>query len=110
MRWNAALGALAASWGLIAVLAASVDLGAESLAFWRLALIKKQRLDLLEHTTYFNAKTIDPATIPNGALLFVTIDDKLLLDQVATGGLREVFRAPEPADDPVFFVLEKPGR
>jgi drug/metabolite transporter, DME family len=38
MRWNAALGALAASWGLIAVLAASVDLGAEGLAFWRLAL------------------------------------------------------------------------
>ena len=38
MRWNAALGALAASWGLIAVLAASVDLGAEALAFWRLAL------------------------------------------------------------------------
>ncbi len=38
MRWNAALGALAASWGFIAVLAASVDLGAEALAFWRLAL------------------------------------------------------------------------
>jgi len=38
MRWNAALGALAASWGLIAVLAASVDLGAEALTFWRLAL------------------------------------------------------------------------
>jgi drug/metabolite transporter (DMT)-like permease len=37
MRWNAALGALAASWGLIAVLVASVDLGAEALAFWRLA-------------------------------------------------------------------------
>ena len=38
MRWNAALGALAASWGFIAVLAASVELGAEALAFWRLAL------------------------------------------------------------------------
>lgn len=37
MRWNAALGGLAASWGFIAVLAASVDLGAEALAFWRLA-------------------------------------------------------------------------
>ena len=37
MRWNAALGALAASWGFIAVLVASVDLGAEALAFWRLA-------------------------------------------------------------------------
>ena len=30
--------ALAASWGFIAVLAAAVDLGAEALAFWRLAL------------------------------------------------------------------------
>jgi drug/metabolite transporter (DMT)-like permease len=38
MRWNLALGALAASWGFIAVLAASVELGAEALAFWRLAL------------------------------------------------------------------------
>ncbi len=38
MRWNAALGALAASWGFIAVLVASVELGAGPLAFWRLAL------------------------------------------------------------------------
>jgi drug/metabolite transporter (DMT)-like permease len=38
MRWNLALAGLAASWGFIAVLAASVDLGAEALAFWRLAL------------------------------------------------------------------------
>ncbi len=38
MRWNAALGALAASWGFIAVLVASVELDAGALAFWRLAL------------------------------------------------------------------------
>jgi drug/metabolite transporter (DMT)-like permease len=38
MRWNLALGGLAASWGFIAVLVASVDLGAGALAFWRLAL------------------------------------------------------------------------
>jgi len=38
MGWNLALGALAASWGFIAVLAASVELGADALAFWRLAL------------------------------------------------------------------------
>ena len=38
MKWNLALGGLAASWGFIAVLAASVELGAEALAFWRLAL------------------------------------------------------------------------
>jgi RarD protein len=38
MRWNLALGGLAASWGFVAVLAASVDLGAEALTVWRLAL------------------------------------------------------------------------
>jgi DME family drug/metabolite transporter len=38
VRWNLALAGLAASWGLIAVLVAAVDLGAESLAFSRLAL------------------------------------------------------------------------
>jgi len=56
MRWNLALGGLAASWGFIAVIAASVDLGAEPLAFWRLALaavtlalaaLVGRRLDLL---------------------------------------------------------------
>ena len=38
MRWKLALGALAASWGSIAVLVAAVDLDAEALAFWRLSL------------------------------------------------------------------------
>src|SRR5262245_29558221 len=56
MRWNLALGGLAASWGFIAMIAASVDLGAEPLAFWRLALaavtlalaaLVGRRLDLL---------------------------------------------------------------
>jgi RarD protein len=56
MRWNLALGGLAASWGFVAVLAASVELGAEALAFWRLALaagtlaliaLLARRIDLL---------------------------------------------------------------
>ncbi len=38
MRWNLTLAGLAASWGSIAVLAAAVELGAEALAFLRLAL------------------------------------------------------------------------
>lgn len=38
MRWNVGLAALAASWGFIAVLVAAVELGAEPLAFSRLAL------------------------------------------------------------------------
>src|SRR5262245_18067405 len=38
MRWNAGLAVLAASWGLIAVLASSVSVDAGPLAFLRLAL------------------------------------------------------------------------
>jgi drug/metabolite transporter (DMT)-like permease len=38
MRWKLGLGALTASWAFIAVLVAAADLGAEALAFWRLAL------------------------------------------------------------------------
>jgi drug/metabolite transporter (DMT)-like permease len=38
VRWNVLLAALAASWGLIAVLVAAVDLDAEALAFGRLAI------------------------------------------------------------------------
>jgi 4-amino-4-deoxy-L-arabinose transferase-like glycosyltransferase len=76
-------------------------------AFWRLALIKKERLDLLEHTTYFDSKVLDPSSIPSGSLVFVTVDDKPLLERIPSGEFRELFRAPEPADDPVFFVLER---
>jgi 4-amino-4-deoxy-L-arabinose transferase-like glycosyltransferase len=76
-------------------------------AYWRLALIKKRRLDLLDHTTYFNSKVIDPLSIPKGSLIFATVDDKPLLERIPSGEFRDVFRAPEPADDPVFFVLER---
>lgn len=37
MRWNVAVAALAASWGLIAVIVREVDLDAQVLAFYRLA-------------------------------------------------------------------------
>lgn len=76
-------------------------------AFWRLALVKKHRLDLLEHTVYFDANVLDIATVPAGSLIFATIDDKALLARAERGELHQVFRALEPADDPVFFVLEK---
>src|SRR5690242_3882340 len=38
MRWNLGLAGLSTAWGLIAVLAAAVSLGAAPLAFWRLSL------------------------------------------------------------------------
>lgn len=76
-------------------------------AFWRLSLIKKDRLDLLERTIYFDSKTLEPSSIPQGSLIFATVDDKPLLERIPSGEFSEVFRAPEPADDPVFFVLQK---
>ncbi|MGH9384667.1 MAG: ArnT family glycosyltransferase [Vicinamibacterales bacterium] len=76
-------------------------------AYWRLSLIKNNRLDLLDHTAYFNSQTVDPASIPKGSLIFVTVDDKRLLERVPGGEFREVFQAPEPADPPAFFILEK---
>ena len=38
MRWNLGLAGLAIAWGLVAVLAGAVALGAAPLAFLRLAL------------------------------------------------------------------------
>jgi drug/metabolite transporter (DMT)-like permease len=38
VRWNLSVAGLAASWGFIAVIVAGVDLDAEALVFWRLAL------------------------------------------------------------------------
>jgi DME family drug/metabolite transporter len=38
VRWNLSVAGLAASWGFIAVIVAGVDLEAEALVFWRLAL------------------------------------------------------------------------
>ena len=38
MRWNVAVAALAASWGVIAIIVAGVDLDAEVLVFYRLSL------------------------------------------------------------------------
>ena len=38
MRWNAAVAALAASWGLVSVIVAGVDLDATTLVFYRLSL------------------------------------------------------------------------
>lgn len=38
MRWNVSIAALAASWGVISLIVAGVDLGAPVLVFWRLSL------------------------------------------------------------------------
>lgn len=77
-------------------------------AFWMLSTAKRGRRDLLAHTVYFDSKNFDLSTVPPNSLLFVTVDDRALLEAVKTGQLREVMHAEEPADAPVFYVLERP--
>jgi hypothetical protein len=77
-------------------------------AFWKLSLAKTNREDLLPHTTYFDSEKLEGFdAIPPGAFVFVTVDDKALLEGVKSGAFVEIMRAAEPADDPVFFVLRR---
>lgn len=73
--------------------------------FWRLSLVKHQRLDLLAHTTYFDAATLDLATLPANSLVLATVDDLRVL--TGPGKLHVVYSAPEPGDDPYLYVLER---
>lgn len=77
-------------------------------AFWRLALTLHDRNDLIGRERFFDsAKGVAISDIPPGALVFASIDDKALLEGVKTGEFVEVLRAAEPADEPVFFVLQR---
>jgi hypothetical protein len=73
--------------------------------FWRLSLVKHHRLDLLAHTTYFDAATLDVATLPANSLVLATVDD--LRSLTGPGKLHVIYSAPEPGDDPFFHVLER---
>ena len=73
--------------------------------YWRLSLIKHKRLDLLAHTTYFDAAALDLATLPANSLVLATVDELRVL--TGPGKLRVIYSAPEPGDDPFFHVLER---
>ena len=73
--------------------------------YWRLSLTKHKRLDLLAHTTYFNAAALDLASLPANSLVLATVDELRLL--TGPGKLRVIYSAPEPGDDPFFHVLER---
>lgn len=77
-------------------------------AYWKLALARKRRTDLLFQTTYFDSlKPEGVPEFPAGALVLANVDDKRLLEGVRTGQFSEVLRLDEPADEPVFFLLRR---
>ena len=73
--------------------------------YWRLALVKHKRLDLLAHTTYFDAATVDLASLPANSLVLATVDELRVL--TGPGKLHVIYSAPEPGDEPFFHVLER---
>ena len=83
MRWKLAVAALAASWGLIAVIVRKVDLDAQVLAFYRLAFaaltlllvaLAARRLALLRLTRHRGGVVLIGVTLAaHWFLYFVTI-------------------------------------
>jgi 4-amino-4-deoxy-L-arabinose transferase-like glycosyltransferase len=80
---------------------------AQMAAFWRFAVLKHHREDLLRRTVYFDAKQLDISTVPRHALILMSRDDAALVALVESGALRELARVPEPADPPYYIVAER---
>jgi 4-amino-4-deoxy-L-arabinose transferase-like glycosyltransferase len=76
-------------------------------AYWRFALLKHHREDLLSKTVYFDAKGLDITTVPGRALILMKRDDAQLVALVRSGQLRELAPVPEPADPPYYAVAER---
>lgn len=80
-------------------------------AFWRLALALHKREDLMSRTHYFDTtKSAVIDEIPPGAFVLASTDDKVLLDAVKSGEFSQILAAPEPADEPVLYVLQRKVR
>jgi hypothetical protein len=80
---------------------------AQMAAFWRFAVLKHHREDLLPRTVYFDAKHLDISTVPADALILMSRDDAPLVALVESGALKELARVPEPADPPYYIVAER---
>ena len=76
-------------------------------AYWRFAVLKHHRQDLLGKTVYFDAKTLDVNSVPDRALILMSRDDGRLVATVRSGQLRELASIPEPADPPYYAVVER---
>jgi drug/metabolite transporter (DMT)-like permease len=84
VRWNLSVAGLAASWGLIAVIVAGIDLDAVVLVFWRLALaglalaaalalLGRARLLRLPAGARLGMAAVGAALALHWSLLFLTI-------------------------------------
>jgi hypothetical protein len=76
-------------------------------ANWRLFTLKESRDDLRERAVYFTPKDLKVALMPAGALLVSEGADPIIGDLIASGQLREIFRATEPDGKFSFVVAER---
>ena len=76
-------------------------------AYWRFAVLKHHRQDLLGKTVYFDAKTLEINSVPDRALILMSRDDGRLVAMVRSGQLTELASIPEPADPPYYAVVER---
>ena len=76
-------------------------------AYWRFAVLKHHRQDLLGKTVYFDAKTLEINSVPDRALILMSRDDGRLVAMVRSGQLKELASIQEPADPPYYAVVER---
>lgn len=76
-------------------------------AYWRFAVLKHHREDLLPKTVYFDANHLDITTVPRNALILMNRDDAPLVALVRSGQLKELVAIPEPGDPPYYAVAER---
>jgi 4-amino-4-deoxy-L-arabinose transferase-like glycosyltransferase len=76
-------------------------------AYWRFALIKRHREDLLARTVGYDPGTLDVAGVPRGSLLMTRRDNAEMERRVAAGELRAVAEVQEIADPPQFMIVQR---
>src|SRR3954451_23222555 len=75
--------------------------------YWRFALLKNHRTDLLARTRFVDGRREGLAGVPAHALVLMNRNDVGLTALIASGQLKEVAAVPEPADPPYYIVAER---
>jgi hypothetical protein len=76
--------------------------------YWNFYLIKHDRLDLLERTSYFDPAAVD--TLQPGSIVLGNKGDRVIDGLVADGRLSVIDAIPELDRDPYLLVLQKGRR
>jgi 4-amino-4-deoxy-L-arabinose transferase-like glycosyltransferase len=76
-------------------------------AYWRFALLKHRRIDLLSRTQYVDGRRLGNTILPPRALILMNQNDAALTALMTSGQLKELTPIAEPADPPYYILAER---